>query len=161
MGSIEKNLSVNERIIYLTQLHWLIYVRGIILITLGIIGAFSKSEEIDTTFDVILIVAGVLWLVRAALVVNLSEFAVTNKRVVLKTGLLNKQLVDLQLDGAKRLVVTQGIIGKIFNFGSIKITSDGVTESFNQIASPFEFKKQVDNTIEQSFVVKPNSSSLL
>jgi uncharacterized membrane protein YdbT with pleckstrin-like domain len=161
MSFIEKNLSVNERILYTTQIHWYIYLRGLFITLLGIIIAASASKPDNFVNGLVglLVFVGIVLLINAFLVSKSSEFAVTNKRVVLKTGVLKRQLVELQLNRAEGLVVSQSIMGRIFNFGSIRITSGGVTETFSRIAAPFEFKKQVNNAIETSFVINPNSPS--
>ncbi|MDB5136303.1 MAG: rane-flanked domain [Mucilaginibacter sp.] len=156
MSFIEKNLASNEKIVYTTGLHWWVYFKNILLLVLGIIfvrssGGIGAAES----FGAFLVFVGLIGSVYAFFVSKSSEFAITNKRVILKTGILKRKLVELQLNKAEGLRVEQGIIGRMFNFGSIKITSGGVTESFSPLAKPFDFKKQVNNAVEGSFVVSP------
>jgi uncharacterized membrane protein YdbT with pleckstrin-like domain len=96
---------------------------------------------------------GVVVLLIAIMIGRSSEFAITNKKVMLKTGVFSRKLVELQLNKSEGLQVSQGILGRLFNFGTIKITSGGVVEKFAFLANPFEFKKQVNNAIEGSFAV--------
>lgn len=157
MSFIEQNLASNEKIIYTTGLHWWVYFKNILLIVLGIIFIRSSGGTgTASSIGAFLILIGMVGLIYAFFVSKSSEFAVTNKRVILKTGMLKRKLVELQLNRAEGLSVEQGIIGRIFNFGSIKITSGGVTESFSPLAKPFEFKKQVNNAIEGSFSISPS-----
>jgi len=161
MSFIEKNLSANERIVYTTKIHWYIYLRSVFLILLGIIIAASASKPGDFVNGLVgvLVFVGVVLFINAILISKSSEFAVTNKRVILKTGVLKRQIIELQLNRAEGLSVNQSVMGRIFNFGSIRITSGGVSEVFSRIAAPFEFKKQVNNAIELSFPINPNSPS--
>lgn len=152
MSFIEKNLANNESIVYRGGLHWWIYVKNILLIVLGIIIAVAGGKnQTASAIGGIIVFFAALGLAGAFMRAKSSEFVITNRRVMLKTGVLRRKLVELQLNRAEGLRVDQGIIGRIFNYGSIVVTSGGVTESFAPIAQPYEFKKQVNNAIEGSF----------
>jgi uncharacterized membrane protein YdbT with pleckstrin-like domain len=150
MSFIEKNLSANERVIYQGKIHWFIYFRGIFLIILGLL-SYSAASAAS-----ILIFMGIVILLMAIIIGRSSEFAITNKKVMLKTGVFSRKLVELQLNKSEGLQVSQGILGRLFNFGTIKITSGGVIERFAFLSNPFEFKKQVNNAVEGSFAIGGN-----
>ena len=115
MSFIEKNLATNEKIIYTTGLHWWIYFKNVLLIILGIIFVRSSGGTgAASSIGAILAFIGVIGLVYAFLVAKSAEFAVTNKRVILKTGMLKRKLVELQLNRAEGLSVEEGLIGRIF-----------------------------------------------
>eukprot|EP01037_Dinobryon_pediforme_P000797 gene797-801_t len=146
MSFIEKNLSTNEKIIYKGGIHWYVYIRGIFLVILG--GSLSGASN---TAGSVLILAGFISLVLAITISSSSEFAITNKRIILKTGVLSRKFIELQLNKSEGLQIEQGLMGRIFNYGTIKITTAGVTEKYGFLRKPFEFKKQVNNAVEASF----------
>lgn len=150
MSFVEKNLSANERILYRGKLHGIIYLRGLVFIAVALCFSTVSYAAVGLFFLI-----GVFSLFNSIAVARSSEFVITNKRVIMKTGMLRRKLIELQLNRAEGLVVDQGVIGRIFNYGSIKITSGGATESFSPLAKPYEFKKEVNNAIEGSFVVNP------
>ncbi|MCO5935127.1 PH domain-containing protein [Mucilaginibacter sp. RB4R14] len=84
-----------------------------------------------------------------------SEFVVTNKRVILKTGLIKRKFCEIQLNKSEGLQIEEGMLGRVLGFGKVRITSGGVVEVFSPIAKPFEFKKQINNAIEGSFNINP------
>ena len=151
MSFIEKNLSANERIVYKAKLHWYIYLRGIFLIVLGLL--IGKASYGACGF---LCFIGVISLFLAFMLSSSSEFAVTNKRIILKTGFIKRKFIEIQLNKSEGLQIEEGVMGRMLGFGSLKITSGGVTEVFRPVAKPFEFKKQVNNAIESSFDMNPN-----
>jgi uncharacterized membrane protein YdbT with pleckstrin-like domain len=151
MGFIEKNLSANERVVYKGSIHWFIYFRGAFFIILSLF--FINVSSSVTGF---LFLVGVAMLLMAILLVSSSEIAVTNKRVILKTGIMSRKVIELQLNKSEGLQISEGMLG----YGSIKITSGGIVESFSFLAKPFDFKKQVNNAIEGSFAVNTNPSNL-
>lgn len=151
MSFIEKNLANNEKIVYKGNLHWWIYMKNILLIVFGVIIINTAKNNLGSGVGGVLVMIALIGLVGAYMRSKSSEFVVTNRRIMLKTGVLRRKLVELQLNRAEGLSVDQGIIGRMFNFGSIIVTSGGVKEVFSPIAKPYEFKKQVNNAIEESF----------
>jgi uncharacterized membrane protein YdbT with pleckstrin-like domain len=146
MSFIEKNLSANEQILYRGKIHWCIYLRCVFFFIVAFL-----ANDLSMGFAGLIFFLGIISLVLAILSTNSAEFAITNKRVILKTGVLKRKFVELQLNKSEGLRIEQGIIGRMFNFGTIKITSAGVTEDFKYLTKPFEFKKQVNNAIEGAF----------
>jgi uncharacterized membrane protein YdbT with pleckstrin-like domain len=158
MSFIEKNLANNEKIVYKGNLHWWIYMKNVLLIVLGVIIASSAKSDTANSIGGIIVFIALIGLVGAYMRSKSSEFVVTNRRIMLKTGVLKRKLVELQLNRAEGLSVDQGIIGRMLNYGSIIVTSGGVKEVFSPIAQPYEFKKQINNAIEGSFTPINNPS---
>ncbi len=151
MSFIEKNLAVNERILYKAKLHWWIYLKGILLFILGLVISFILKSDTGYTIGGLMSLISIIIVLKAYARSSSSEFAVTNRRVMLKTGAVKRKLTELQLNRAEGLRVDQSVMGRIFDYGDIIITSGGVTETFSPIAQPYEFKKQINNAIEGSF----------
>lgn len=166
MTFIEKNLANNEKIIYRAQLHWWIYGKSVLLLILGLVivifgatsGFSSAAREGVKVFGGLLILVGIVGLINAFVRASSSEFAVTNRRIMIKTGVAQRRLIELQLNRSEGLVIDQGIIGRIFNYGTIIIRTGAMEEIFSPIAYPYEFKRQINNAIEGSFssITNPN-----
>src|SRR6202035_3793946 len=73
-----------------------------------------------------------------------AEFAVTNKRVILKTGFIQKETAEMFLNKIESVGVDQSIGGRIAGFGTIVIRGTGGTlEPFHRVSSPLEFRRQI------------------
>jgi uncharacterized membrane protein YdbT with pleckstrin-like domain len=154
-------LANNEKIVYRATLHWWIYARGILLFILGIIiGEAAGGKGGGATAGGFISFIGILSVISAFMRARSSEFVVTNRKVILKTGVLKRKLVELQLNRAEGLKVDQGILGRMLDYGSLVVTSGSVTESFSPIAKPYEFKKQINNAIEGSFSMVQNNVTI-
>lgn len=152
MTFIEKNLANNERVIYRAKLHWWIYGRSIFLLLLGIVVfALWGTTEVVKIIGGLLLAISLITFINAYIRSSASEFAVTNRRIMMKTGVTNRRLIELQLNRSDGLVIDQGIIGRIFNYGSIIIRTGNLEEIFSPVADPYEFKRQINNAIEESF----------
>jgi len=80
-----------------------------------------------------------------------SEFAVTNKRVVVKVGLARRHSTEILLRQVEGITVDQGIVGRIFNYGTIVIEGTGSDRTpYTSIAAPMKFRLAVQEQIEKS-----------
>ena len=52
---------------------------------------------------------------------KVKEYAITQKRVIIKSGIIGTDFKSVYFDQMKNVIVDVGIIGKIFKVGSIKI----------------------------------------
>src|SRR6266700_7309204 len=77
-----------------------------------------------------------------------SEFAVTNKRVLIKTGLIRCHSLETLLSKIESIGVTQGILGRLLDFGPIVVSGTGGSkEPFHRIADPMRFRRKVQEQI--------------
>ena len=75
-----------------------------------------------------------------------SEFAVTNKRVILKEGFLRRRTIELLLQKVEAIEVKQGIPARIFGYGDIIVIGTGAThERFKQVSAPLELRRAVQS----------------
>lgn len=54
-----------------------------------------------------------------------SIYAVTNKRVIIKTGVISCMTVELVFEKSEGIQVVQGFGGRISGYGSIVVTTEG------------------------------------
>lgn len=143
MSYMDKNLMKGETVVYRGKLTWLVYSLPIFLAVLGLFIMLASPG------------AGLVFLAFAGLVglfvyisASNAEFVVTNKRVLLKVGWLNRRSVELLLTKIESITVEQSLRGKLFGFGTIVVSGTGGSqEPFKRIADPFEFRKQVQEQI--------------
>ena len=82
-----------------------------------------------------------LWL-WAWLIYRSTELAVTNKRIIVKSGLIQRNTTEMFLEKVESIQVDQGVLGRIFDFGSITISGTGGDKSpIKDVAQPLEFRK--------------------
>jgi uncharacterized membrane protein YdbT with pleckstrin-like domain len=73
-----------------------------------------------------------------------SEFAVTNKRVVIKVGLISRRMIEMNLSKVESIEVRQDIPGRLVNYGTIVVIGTGGTkEPFTTIDDPLAFRRAV------------------
>lgn len=145
MSYVNKHLMSSETIIYQTKLNWTEYNKGVIIILIGLI--FSSSNG---TSGYPFVMLGLIVLGMTYLRINSSEFVVTDKRVLIKVGILKTKSLETMLNKVEGIHVEQGIIGKLVDSGSIIIKGTGGTNNpFSNIDKPFEFRNAVNEQISK------------
>lgn len=82
-----------------------------------------------------------LWLI-AFIRYKTTELAFTNKRVIAKFGFISRQTVELNLTKVESLQVNQGILGRVFNFGTLIISGAGNPQApIPGISNPMTFRR--------------------
>ena len=90
----------------------------------------------------LIIVVGLYFLIAAWIRYRTTEFAVTDRRIIAKTGLVSRRTVEMFLDKVESLNVEQSVPGRIFDYGTVTIRGTGATsETFGDISAPLALRK--------------------
>ena len=141
-------LASDEQVVYETKLHTIIFVGPIVVslfLMLFFIGSLLSGDLGASLFFLVL---AVLPLVLATLAYVGSEFVVTNKRLITKTGVISRSSSDMNFNKIEGLSVDQGIFGRMLGFGSVGVRgTGGFVQSFPRIDKPFQLKRAVDDAM--------------
>lgn len=89
-------------------------------------------------------VVGVLFWLAAFLRYISTEIAVTNKRVIAKTGFITRRTVELNLPKVESIQVEQGLLGRLLNYGTIVVAGAGTPQApVVGISDPLKFRAAV------------------
>jgi signal transduction histidine kinase len=164
MSYVESNLVPGETVIYQTRLHWIVMlghmIMGIFLLALPgavlLYYAFAHTEIDPRTLQIMkiggiaLIVGGVIVILVGMVRRSATEMAVTNRRVVIKTGLASRKTIEMMLNKVESIEVSEPAAGRMLGYGSIVVIGTGGTpEPFHKMAHPLEFRSQVQQQIEK------------
>ncbi len=160
MSYIDSNLLAGEQIVYRTRLHWLLFLSPV-LFTVVILAplAWFLSQGSLQSYVWIPIAVGVVLLLAAYIRRQSSDFAVTNKRVMMKVGVFSTRSIELLLNKIEAIAVNQNFLGRIFGYGDIVVTGSGGTrESFSHIEAPLEFRRAVQSVTDTQPTLPPAAS---
>jgi uncharacterized membrane protein YdbT with pleckstrin-like domain len=156
MGYVEDHLLPNEELRYRAHLHKLIFVWPVILLLLGVgiviglwtTGVMLQAGPLGVPLSVLPVLVAGIPLLGAYITYTSSEFAVTDKRVIIKVGWLRRKTLELMLGKVEGIGVDQTVIGRMLDSGTITVTGTGGSdERFLNIAAPLEFRRQVQAQI--------------
>jgi uncharacterized membrane protein YdbT with pleckstrin-like domain len=144
MGYVESNLLPNEKITYRAKLHWIIYTLPATVFVIALAVALGGGAWIAAVLAVI----GFVLFLPPWIKSSSSEFAITNKRVLIKVGLIRRHSLELLLQKVEGIGVDQSILGRILGYGTITVSGVGGTkEPFQMISNPMEFRRQVQASL--------------
>lgn len=154
MGYVDSSLVNGEVVVRRAKPHWAMFMPVVIYGLLGLLLLLfsalvqSKSGEAGVSCSGIYFFVGAVVLLQAIVIYTTTEFAVTNYRVIAKTGLIRRASVELPLSKIESIQVKQGISGRAFNYGTIVVAGTGGTkEAFPNIGYPMEFRKLINESI--------------
>jgi len=151
MSYVESNLLPNEQVTYWAKLHWIIYLWPMVFLLGAVAVAVAVSAlGLSGGWIASAVLAGIALLSFLPPWVDSlsSEFAVTDKRVLIKVGLIRRHSLELLLQKVEGIGVDQTLTGRILGYGTITVTGTGGTrESFARISRPLEFRRQVQASL--------------
>ena len=152
MGYVDNNLMSGEDVVYKANIHWFIFVPGVLIFAIGIY-LFTLDIEGGTgpVFGFIAIIIAIFFLVKAMITKLTTELAVTTKRVIAKVGLIRRNTVELNHSKVESFNIDQSILGRIFGFGTLIVNGTGGGKTpIPSIDSPLEFRREAMQTIDSS-----------
>jgi len=151
---VRQNLMTDENIVYITKLHWIVYVKAVVVVLFGVFLIIVVPLLLPGFIalpGIIVIAIGILYGVYLRLLIKTSEFVITNKRVIMKKGLISTTALEVLFSKAESISAFQSIGGKLFGYGNIAVIGSGGTKNeFDYIEKPFDFRKAAQDEIEKT-----------
>jgi|JTFO01.1.fsa_nt_gb hypothetical protein len=120
MGYVESKLQNGEEIKYKAKLHVLMFARPIVFFLVGWV-LYGAENGVIHFIGIVFLLAGVLSLIR--------------------------RTFDLLLTKCEGLHIKQSMIGRLFNFGTITVTTGGATSSYQYIIDLLAFRSEINTQI--------------
>lgn len=125
MSYIEKSLSAGEKIESVFKFHWFVWI----------------PVFIWTCFVITIPIA-----LYGLLQILFTEQGLTNKRVLLKTGIIGRKTEEMKLKAIETVEIDQSVFGRIFGYGNVKITGRGSSSVlFKFVGDPMGMKRQIES----------------
>jgi uncharacterized membrane protein YdbT with pleckstrin-like domain len=150
MSYVTRILEPGEIVTHVTRPHWRVYLPAILLLLLAI-AMLAAANYVAPDLVVVPEVAAALLLVLAViswipafLQRWTTELAVTNRRIVFKSGLFRRHTMEMNMAKVESVDVDQSVIGRILGFGTVTIRgTGGGIEPMRNIADPIAFRNHV------------------
>jgi uncharacterized membrane protein YdbT with pleckstrin-like domain len=151
MSYVEKNLISGEKLIYRTGIHWIVlfwpFVFAVLLGGAGV-AVYIYRNDLWWVGGALVAIAAIILIV-AGFRRNSTEMAVTNRRVIIKTGIASRRSLEIMLPKVESIGIDESAGGRMLGYGTLTIHGTGGTpEPFRLIAHPSEFRRQVQQQID-------------
>jgi uncharacterized membrane protein YdbT with pleckstrin-like domain len=128
MGYVEKSLAPGETVHRQVRLHWSLWLAA--WAWLVFLGVF---------------VIGIVFFVRDWARIATTEIAITNQRLIYKTGFLSRHTRELELNSVEEIAVDQSFWGRLFGAGRVAVHGTGEdTWRSPLIGDPIGFRRDLE-----------------
>jgi uncharacterized membrane protein YdbT with pleckstrin-like domain len=149
MSYIDANLLPGEHVVFRTRLHWLLFLAPILLTVVLLPVAWFIANGTWSRFAWLPLALAALILLITYIRRRASDFAVTNKRVMMKMGVFSTHSIELLLNKIEAIAVNQSFLRRTLGYGDIVITgSGGSRETFVRIQGPLAFRRAVQQVAD-------------
>lgn len=147
---IDEILQPGEKVLYSTTAHWIFYLPAIAawIVVLALVAAsvaFPPMALVGLPAAAVIAVVALYFTIRGWFHQFTTETDVTDRRVVHKTGFINRHTFEIALDKIASVEVDQSIPGRLLNYGNVTIVSMGEVkpQPIKTIASPLAFRSAI------------------
>lgn len=164
MSYAKSNLMDNERLLQDSYGHWINFAPAVVgsvalvtgwwylpeLLRYGQLGRligiepFARFDAVSVQALGFIVVFSLVWVGLSALVWYASEFSVTNRRVMVKRGLILRNTHEIFLRNIESVHLHQTIPGRLFGYGNIAIIGNGDTRAvLKNVPHPQNFRREI------------------
>jgi hypothetical protein len=142
-------LGPNEIAYLRTSLHWIVFVRygvlGLVLFFfVALPFAIAVQALLGSEIGWLALPLPALVMLPPTIAFASSELVITNLRVLIKTGVIRRQTLELFISKIESIAVDQGFFGRLLDYGTVSIRgTGGFEEPFEAIARPIDFRNYV------------------
>ena len=172
MTFIEKRyFQEGEELLYTPNLHWMFPVRHIVLslplfllllilwknfdVCAGFLGWQFALENAPAIKDGMItaslaafVFIALVFLCRIFIFVCV-EYGVTSKRLLIKKGVFKVAVAEIQGNRIEGICCAQGILGRIFRYGTVSVSSvGGAKRMFHMVSQPYALRRVIVGIIE-------------
>ena len=149
MSYVDRILEPGETVRYRTTLSWTIFAPAIALAAAAAAAAilaaiYSDMVAIGLFGAIVLALAALATFVPAWLRRWTTEIAVTDRRIILKRGLIRRHTIEMNMQKVESVDIDQSLAGRLFNYGNVAIRGTGSTfETLRTIDAPLKLRTTV------------------
>jgi uncharacterized membrane protein YdbT with pleckstrin-like domain len=151
MSYLNSLLATNERVVRVSHDHWIALLPtiiadgaiGLAIVGLSVLGVVFSPPW--TWLGFLLLFIPLVHLLWRIWIWWSKQYAITNRRVIQISGMVNKRVSDTLLEKINDIVTEQSAMGRLLKFGDVEIIagSDSGVDVFYRLADPIGFKKDL------------------
>ena len=148
MSYVQRVLQPSEQVRHISSIHWIVFWPGVAVALLAAVAFWLSATQFMPglwryTGYALALVAAVL-LIQQWLRSWVTEIAVTNRRVIYKKGLIQRETNEMNMDKVESVQINQSILGRMLDYGNVTILGTGEGfETLRTIANPIELRNSI------------------
>lgn len=137
----EDNIETN--VIYFTRLHWIIFFWPVVAFCVIVAVHLNLNQLHEICF--FLEAFALLWIGMTWVTYYFSSITIKKTQVIIRTGIIVRQTVDIPLSKIETIDIRQSIFGSILRYGALVITGTGGTRhAIAYLARPLTCRRYIE-----------------
>ena len=149
MGYVRNVLQPNETLIHEAELSWVGYLTGVLVLVGALVLWVAGGEIFGGPLWVDIVAAAVallaLWLLgRAWFERWTTEVAITDRRIIHKTGFIRRNTIEMSVEKVESVDVNQSLLGRLLDYGDVLVRGTGAgLAPLKDIDAPLLFRSKL------------------
>lgn len=144
---IRGSLSYDEQILVYIRMHPVVWAETWLWAIVAVLSLYATTISQLPSFSTILpfVALSVIAIYKYA-TIAVIEMALTNKRVIRRTGVVWIKSEELLLSRVESIEIDQSVVGRILNYGNITFSGTGTSKVIlSMVRSPRVIKREIEN----------------
>jgi uncharacterized membrane protein YdbT with pleckstrin-like domain len=138
VNEIQQYLLPTETPVVCTRRHWASLTRQTLMASGVLVFAvftlsFLGGQRVFSWIGTIALLGGIAWYAWVVADWNVERFVITDKRVLLVTGLIGRRVAIMPLNRVTDLTYERSIVGRLFGYGVFVMESAGQHQALSRI----------------------------
>jgi uncharacterized membrane protein YdbT with pleckstrin-like domain len=150
MSYIDRNLLSDEKIIFRTRKHLIIFLSPLLILLISCFASYyMRHNLVLKTFVWAPWVVALVVAAATGLEYYASEYAITNKRILMREGFFYRHTNEMRISAVSQVNVDQSLAGQFLGYGAIVINAMGAFDAFSYIDKPTVFQQYVNAELDK------------
>jgi uncharacterized membrane protein YdbT with pleckstrin-like domain len=137
-----------ENILYSTKPHYIVFGKFFVYLVLAYFVGFHFLDSL--LIGAVLVIASIAAFVNSIVVYFCSEYVITNKRILVKIGFIQRKSLEIFLNRVEGVYIDQSILGRVLNYGTVVVAGIGGTKNpFYYIPNPLSFRSNIQEQLQK------------
>lgn len=145
MGYVDKHLMTGEKVVYRAHLHNVIFLLPFSVFLPFFVLCIAIPSGLTFFLAFFALICCIFW---ALNIYGGKQFVLTTRRVIVKEGIIMRKVNELMLRKCEGIQVEQSVLGRIFDYGTLNVTTGEQTNSYKMIKDPITFSTRINEQID-------------
>lgn len=138
----------DTNIVYQARLHWILFSGPVALFVFATFIGLRFPLFYDPSF--IVMIFAVIWGLMVWSTYRFSSLTIKKKQIILRTGLLVRNTLDISLNKIESIDIRQSVLGSILQYGSIVITGTGGSRQMvHYLSKPLTCRRYIEELLHE------------
>jgi uncharacterized membrane protein YdbT with pleckstrin-like domain len=150
MSYVDSVLATGERVVHRAAIsHWhyfgsYLFALACFAAAVGMFYLPPEYQDVGRIGAAAVAVVGVIVVLVALIRRSSTELVLTDRRIIAKTGFVSRDTVEMNLGKVESLRVSQGLLGRMLDFGDVAVVGTGSSlEPLRGISDPLALRRKL------------------